>query len=106
MKEEVKVWEEAPASHAAPPAPAVHSLSCPDMNPHLLLVNDWISEYKKLGVAAPSVIHHYCDRVETDSATTEAILRLLDDTQSHAEVSPALSLAALSSLRPVSGIDM
>lgn len=79
--------EEAPASHAAP---AVSSYHCHahDMNPHLLRVNEWISDYKKLGVAAPSVIHHYCDRIETDSATTEAIFRVLDDSQFHGEVSP------------------
>lgn len=58
------------------------------MNPHLLLVNDWISDYKKLAGATPSVLHHYCDRVETDTATTEAIFRTLDEAQSHAEVRP------------------
>lgn len=56
------------------------------MNPHPSLLDDWLSDYKKLGLASPSVIHHYCDRVETDSATTEAIFRALDDTQSHVEV--------------------
>lgn len=57
------------------------------MNPHPSLVDDWLSDFKRLGTASPSMIHHYCDRVESDSATTEAIFRALDDVQSHREVS-------------------
>ena len=64
------------------------------MNPHLLLVGDWISDYKKLGSLSPSVIRHYSERVESDSSTTEAIFRTLEDPQAHAEVCPTSFLAS------------
>ena len=57
-----------------------------DMNPHLVLVDDWLSDFKKLGTSSASAIHHYCDRVESDSTTIAAIFKALDESQWHCEV--------------------